>query len=75
MKKLNFLLVQEITDCDILENIEKDTIAVLVDEDDCYIEVKTTGYYVSEGMTGNSSTNLLVAMAYLNKFKKDNGIS
>jgi hypothetical protein len=75
MKKLNFLLVQEITDCDILENIEKDTIAVLVDEDDCYIEVKTTGYYVSEGMTGNSSTNLLVAMAYLNKFKKDNGIN
>ena len=75
MKKLNFLPVQDITDCDILENIEKDTIAVLVDEDDCYIEISTSGYYVSEGMTGNRTSNLLVAIAYLNKFKKDNAIN
>jgi len=47
----------------------------LVDEDDCYIEISTTGYYVSEGMTGNRTSNLLVAIAYLNKFKKDNGIN
>lgn len=75
MEKLTLLLVTDIENTDILENIENDTIAVLVDEDDCYIEIKPTGYYVSDGLTGNSSTNLLVAIACLKNFKKDNGIN
>ena len=74
MKKLNFLLRSEIQDIDLLDNICENTKAILVDEDNCWIEISDNGFFVPDGWAGTDTKNIVEAQNALIKFKIDNEI-
>ena len=74
MKKLNFLLRSEIQDIDLLDNICENTKAILVDEDNCWIEISDNGFFVPDGWAGTDTKNVVEAQNALIKFKIDNEI-
>ena len=74
MKALIFLLRSEITDIDILNNICDDTTAILLDEDNCWIEISNSGFFVPDGWNGTTTTDIAIAKKALIKFKIDNEI-
>lgn len=74
MKNLNFLLRSEITDIDVIDNICDDTKAVLIDEDNCWIEISDNGFFVPDGWVGTKTKDIVEARAALIKFKIDNEI-
>ena len=74
MKTLNFLLRSDIDDIDVLNNISDDTNAVLIDEDNCWIEISDNGFFVSDGWSGTRTNNIVEARNALIKFKIDNEI-
>jgi hypothetical protein len=75
MKALIFLLRSEITDIDILNNICDDTTAILLDEDNCWIEISNSGFFVPDGWSGTRTNDIVEAKTALIKFKIDNEIS
>ena len=74
MKNLNFLLRSEINDFDVIDNICDDTKAVLIDEDNCWIEISDNGFFVPDGWIGTKTKDIVEARAALIKFKIDNEI-
>ena len=74
MKTLNFLLRSDITDIDVLNNISDNTDAVLIDEDNCWIEISENGFFVPDGWIGTKTNNIIEARNALIKFKIDNEI-
>ena len=74
MKNLKLVRVSDIKNYDIIDNISEETLAILIDEDDCWIEVRENGYFVSDWFDGNFTTNILEAVECLQKFKQDNSI-
>jgi hypothetical protein len=74
MKTLNFLLRSDITDIDVLNNISDNTDAVLIDEDNCWIEISENGFFVPDGWSGTKTNNIIEARNALIKFKIDNEI-
>ena len=74
MKSLKFLLKSDIEDIDVLNNISDNTDAILIDEDNCWIEINNDGFFVPDGHIGNSTKNIVDATIYLQKFKIDNEI-
>jgi hypothetical protein len=74
MKDVKFLLRSEIQDKDLLDNICKDTKAILIDEDNCWIEISDNGFFVPCGLNGVRTKDILKARAALIKFKIDNEI-
>ena len=61
MKTLNFLLRSDITDIDVLNNIADNTDAVLIDDDNCWIEISENGFFVPDGWAGTETKNILEA--------------
>ncbi len=74
MKTLNFLLRSDITDIDLLNNISDNTDAVLIDDDNCWIEISENGFFVPDGWAGTETKNILEAQNALIKFKIENEI-
>lgn len=74
MKSLNLLLRSEIEDVDVLNNISDDTNAVLIDEDNCWIEISDNGFFIPDGWSGTRTNNIVEARNALIKFKIDNEI-
>lgn len=74
MKNLNFLLRSEITDIDVINNICDSTKAVLIDEDNCWIEISDDGFFVPDGWSGIQTKDIIEARAALIKFKIENEI-
>jgi hypothetical protein len=74
MKALNLLLRSDIDDIDVLNNISDDTNAVLIDEDNCWIEISDNGFFVPDGWSGTRTNNIVEARNALIKFKIDNEI-
>jgi hypothetical protein len=74
MKTLNFLLRSDITDIDVLNNISDNTDAVLIDDDNCWIEISENGFFVPDGWAGTETKNILEAQNALIKFKIENEI-
>jgi len=74
MKALNLLLRSDIDDIDVLNNISDDTDAVLIDEDNCWIEISDNGFFVPDGWSGTRTNNIVEARNALIKFKIDNEI-
>ena len=74
MKTLNFLLRSDITDVDVLNNISDNTDAVLIDDDNCWIEISENGFFVPDGWAGTETKNILEAQNALIKFKIENEI-
>lgn len=74
MKTLNLLFRYEIEDVDVLENISEETNAILIDEDNCWIEISEDGFFVPDGWTGTKTKNIIEAKNALIKFKIDNEI-
>jgi hypothetical protein len=74
MKTLNFFLRSDITDIDVLNNISDNTDAVLIDEDNCWIEISENGFFVPDGWSGTKTNNIIEARNALIKFKIDNEI-
>lgn len=78
LKSLTYLLRDEITDTDVLNNISDDTIAIYIDEDNCWIEVlnnNDNNFFVPDGWSGTTTNDIDVAKTALIKFKIDNDIS
>ena len=76
LKSLTYLLRDEITDTDVLENISDDTTAIYIDEDNCWIEVLNDNtFFVPDGWVGTETNDIDEAKTALIKFKIDNGIS
>ena len=78
LKSLTYLLRDEITDTDVLENISDDTTAIYIDEDNCWIEVLNNNdntFFVPDGWVGTETNDIDEAKTALIKFKIDNGIS
>lgn len=76
LKKLNYLLRSEITDTNVLNNISDKTIAIYIDEDNCWIEeLNDNHFFVNDGWSGTITNNFDKAKTALIKFKIDNGIS
>jgi hypothetical protein len=75
MKDLKLVLRDDITDIDILNNICEDTTAILVDEDNCWIEISDKGFFVPDGWSGTRTNDIVEAKTALIKFKIDNEIS
>lgn len=76
LKSLTYLLRDEITDTDVLNNISDNTTAIYIDEDNCWIEVlNNNNFFVSNGWDGTETNNIDVAKTALIKFKIDNEIS
>jgi len=74
MKSLKLLFRSEIDDVDVLENISEETNAVLIDEDNCWIEISEDGFFVPDGWIGTKTKNIIEAKNALIKFKIDNEI-
>ena len=74
MKALTLLLRSEISDVDILNNICKETTAILVDEDTCWIEISDKGFFVPDGWNGTTTIDIAIAKQRLIQFKIDNEI-
>jgi hypothetical protein len=74
MKKLTFLLRSEITDADVLDNICDDTTAIYIDEDNCWIESSSDGFFIPNGWGGFRTDDIIEAKTALIKFKIDNNI-
>ena len=74
MKNLNFLLRSEITDIDVVNNICDGTKAVLIDDDNCWIEISDNGFFVPDGWIGTTTKDIIEARAALIKFKIENEI-
>ena len=74
MKDLKLVLREEISDTDILNNICKDTTAILLDDDNCWIEISDEGFFVPDGWNGTTTTDIAIAKKALIKFKIDNEI-
>lgn len=74
MKNLKLLLRSEISDTDILNNICEHTNAILLDEDNCWIEISDKGFFVPDGWSGTTTTNIIEAKNALVKFKIENEI-
>ena len=74
MKTLNFLLRSDITDIDVLNNIADNTDAILIDDDNCWIEISENGFYVPDGWAGTDTKNIVEAKNALIKFKIENKI-
>lgn len=78
LKSLTYLLRDEITDTDVLDNISDDTTAIYIDEDNCWIEVLNNNdnmFFVPNGWDGTETNDIDEAKTALIKFKIDNGIS
>ena len=78
LKSLTYLLRDEITDTDVLDNISDDATAIYIDEDNCWIEVLTNNdntFFVPDGWVGTETNDIDEAKTALIKFKIDNGIS
>ena len=78
LKSLTYLLRDEITDTDVLDNISDDTTAIYIDEDNCWIEVLNNNdntFFVPDGWVGTETNDIDEAKTALIKFKIDNGIS
>jgi hypothetical protein len=74
MKDLKLVLRDDITDIDILNNICEDTTAILVDEDNCWIEISDKGFFVPDGWMGVTTKDIVLAKKVLVQFKIDNEI-
>lgn len=74
MKDLKLVLRDDITDIDVLHNICEDTTAILVDEDNCWIEISDKGFFVPDGWMGVTTTDIVLAKKALVQFKIDNEI-
>ncbi len=59
MKDLKLVLRDDITDIDILNNICEDTTAILVDEDNCWIEISDKGFFVPDGWMGVTTKDIV----------------
>ena len=78
LKSLTYLLRDEITDTDVLDNISDDATAIYIDEDNCWIEVLNNNdntFFVPDGWVGTETNDIDEAKTALIKFKIDNGIS
>ena len=76
LKSLTYLLRDEITDTDVLENISDNATAIYIDEDNCWIEVlNDNNFFVPDGWDGTETNDIDEAKTALIKFKIDNGIS
>jgi hypothetical protein len=58
----------------VLNNISDNTDAVLIDEDNCWIEISENGFFVPDGWSGTKTNNIIEARNALIKFKIDNEI-
>jgi len=74
MKNLTLILRSNITDSDVFDSISKDAKALLIDEDNCWIEVSDNGFFVSDGLIGTRTKCIIEATTALIKFKIDNKI-
>lgn len=67
MNKLKFLLRSEIKDIDVIQNIYENTKALLIDDNNFWIEISDNGFYVPDGHTGLLTKDINEAINKLSK--------
>ena len=72
MKKLNLVLRSDITDRDVLENISYECQAVLINDDNFWIEVLPKGFLMNDGWNRVKTNSIVEAVAMLEKFISEN---
>ena len=74
MEDFVFISRNDIADADILNNISDKTTAIMIDNDNCWIEINAEGFFVPDGWSGTQTKNLNEAIEELKKFKRGEGI-
>lgn len=72
MNKLKFLLRSEIKDIDVIQNISENTKALLIDDNNFWIEISDNGFYVPDGHIGFLTRDIDEAVNKLNEFISEN---
>lgn len=68
MKNLNLVLRTDITDQDVLGNISEECQAVLINEDNFWIEVLPKGFGVNDGWNLKETDSIVEAVEILKNF-------